>query len=896
MRTILLVLVLTIFVAGQNSDSVRLTFKDTTLPFGIKTFVVEEEPEVSLVLSGGGARGLSQIGVLDALLSQEIPVSQIIGTSMGSIVGGLASAGYSITDLDSIVRAADWQEILFEGESERNELFVEQKLVRDKAFLTLRLDGLNPVLPTAINSGLRVSNFLTLLALNAPIKSDNNFSYLRYDYKAVCTDLVNGKVIVLDKGPLSTAMRASSSVSLLLDPVTVDSMVLVDGGLVANVPVSVAKETEPDYIIASNATSPLHDVQALKSPWLLADQLVSIPMRILNEQQLEQADIVITPFLGNSVNNDFSQSSLYIDEGFLAAMTDIEKIKAGVKSSFVKKYKHKNFTISNFRFKCDDPVIDEYFYNKYTFSDTITSAELAYDLYKIYRKGNLKTISADITNENHTTYVNINYEYNPEIRFLTFSGFHLLTDDYVKKKLNPLLGNPYNGKTLLEALLSIIKEYRLNGYSLAEPESVTFNEKSGELKIIMTEGVVGKVTISGNNKTNLDVITRDFRITSGEPLSYNRIQNALINLRGTNLFKNLEIEVEEENKKYNINLAVQEKITSLLRLGLRIDNENFTQILLDIREENLFGTATELGGTISFGTRNRDFSVEHKANRIFDSYLSYKIKAFYNLQDINQYKDDPVTSETKFERSKDGEYRQISYGFSTAIGAQAGKFGTIFIDGRYQRDEIKNKIDYTGATYIGNILAFKLGLTIDSQNDYPFPTSGFLVKSYYETAQKIFSANFGYSKFFFDYSSYFQLNRNNNIRPRFIFGFADETLPLSQQFSLGGQKNFFGLRDYEFRGRQIMISSLEYRLKLPFRLFFDTYFKFRYDLGSIWANEEEIRFKDLRHGIGSTIALETPIGPAEFSVGRSFLLKSTLPSGKVAWGPVFFYFTIGYYY
>ncbi|MDZ7764533.1 MAG: hypothetical protein U5K00_08915 [Melioribacteraceae bacterium] len=77
------------------------------------------------------------------------------------------------------------------------------------------------------------------------------------------------------------------------------------------------------------------------------------------------------------------------------------------------------------------------------------------------------------------------------------------------------------------------------------------------------------------------------------------------------------------------------------------------------------------------------------------------------------------------------------------------------------------------------------------------------------------------------------------------FGFADRTLPLSQQFSFGGQTSFFGYRDYEFRGRQIFISSLAYRVKLPFKIFFDTYLKARYDLGSIWAQKEEIKFKNL---------------------------------------------------
>ena len=81
---------------------------------------------------------------------------------------------------------------------------------------------------------------------------------------------------------------------------------------------------------------------------------------------------------------------------------------------------------------------------------------------------------------------------------------------------------------------------------------------------------------------------------------------------------------------------------------------------------------------------------------------------------------------------------------------------------------------------------------------------------------------------------------------------------------------------------------------LPFSLFFDTYAKIRYDLGSIWSEKEQIRFKDLKHGIGASLALDTPIGPAEFSVGQSFYFKNTLANNTIVTGTPYFYFSIGY--
>ena len=132
------------------------------------------------------------------------------------------------------------------------------------------------------------------------------------------------------------------------------------------------------------------------------------------------------------------------------------------------------------------------------------------------------------------------------------------------------------------------------------------------------------------------------------------------------------------------------------------------------------------------------------------------------------------------------------------------------------------------------------------------------------------------------------------MSPKLEMGFGDRTLPLSQQYSIGGQGSFFGMRDYEFRGRQIFLASLQYRYQLPFRIFFNTYLKLRYDLGSTWEVPEEIRFKDLRHGIGVSISFDTPLGPADFSIGRSFKFVRNLPDNPISWGDVLFYFSIGY--
>ena len=177
-------LVTFILLMGTTFSQVKINLtvehKTKTIAFGLKEEVPVNKPTVALALSGGGARGLAQIGVLRALLQAGIQPDLIVGTSMGSIVGGLYAAGYSIDQLDSIAENTNWDYLLaLEKQSDRRDLFVDQKVSEDRAIFTLRLKGLVPILPTALNNGMFIMNFLNLLTLQAPVHVKKDFRSLR---------------------------------------------------------------------------------------------------------------------------------------------------------------------------------------------------------------------------------------------------------------------------------------------------------------------------------------------------------------------------------------------------------------------------------------------------------------------------------------------------------------------------------------------------------------------------------------------------------------------------------------------------------------------------------------------------------------------------------------------
>ncbi|MFZ5948288.1 MAG: patatin-like phospholipase family protein [Stygiobacter sp.] len=892
---VLLFSLLYLNISAQEKIQLNFEVKEEVLPFGLVEQVPITKPKIGLALSGGGSRALSQIGVLKVLEEKNIPIEIIVGTSMGSIIGGLYSAGYRLNELDSIMNATNWEEFFSARQSERNELFVDQKVTEDKALLTLRLNGLRPILPTSLSSGQRAANFLNLMSIGAPLCNDSTYDLFAYKFRAVSADLISGKEIIIDNGPLGAALRASSSVTLLLPPVKKDSMLLVDGGLVANVPVKETKKLGADIVIAVNSSSPLYDEEELNVPWRIADQLVSIPMKILNSQQLAEADFIITPDIGNKKNSDFTDLSFFVNEGYKSASFIADKIYSRFENEFKNKIKDE-YVFKNLKILVDANELERRTYDLIKNKEVVSSKDILFAFYKVFQEGYWRNPQIFVLNSDTVSTLIIKAEKNSYVKQIDLAGAKVISGDLIISSLKNLIDKPYSPRKTFESILNVLRIYKRNGYSFAKVENVFYDSTAKAINIKINEGIISDIDVIGNKKTKEEIITREFPLKVGDYFKYEVAAKGLANLRSTNLFDQIDLSVISQYDKNKLLISLLEKESSIIRLGMRIDNEYLTQISADIRDENFNGTGTEIGATLSGGVKNGTFAIEQKANRVFDSYFTYKVRAFYDYINISTYVNQVVKNPNRYSREKFGEYKQSSYGFSFGIGTQVERFGNLMFEARYHRDEVKPISNFTEADYKTDISSFRINLHIDSQNEYPYPSKGFLVNTFYETAQSFLGGNISYTKFLFDYKVYFGLRTDHVWSFRTMIGAADKTLPLSQQFSLGGQNSFFGMREFEYRGRQIFLSSLEIRYQFPFKIFFDTYFRIRYDLGSIWKEREQIRLKNLLHGIGTTLSFKTPIGPADFSVGKSFYFANNLTNNKLVLGPTFFYFTIGYYY
>jgi|HubBroStandDraft_5_1064220.scaffolds.fasta_scaffold14767_3 NTE family protein len=278
-------------------------------------------PKVCLVLSGGGARGVAHVGVLKVLEQMRVPVDCIVGTSMGAIVGGAYAAGVSPQTMERKIRAANWDEVLSDAPARPHRSPYVKELERANiggAEFGFGRKGLK--LPAGVILGQQLELFLQSL-IGAEVQLDS-FEDLAIPYRAVATDITNGHMVVLEHGTLSSAMRASMAVPGVFAPQRLEGSLLVDGMLVRNLPVDVARQMGADVIIAVNLGSSLLKPEEVQSIFGVAEQT----LQILTEQnverslaQLQPQDILIVPELGSFSSSGFAHAADTIAIGSAAA-------------------------------------------------------------------------------------------------------------------------------------------------------------------------------------------------------------------------------------------------------------------------------------------------------------------------------------------------------------------------------------------------------------------------------------------------------------------------------------------------------------------------------------------------------------------------------------------------
>lgn len=286
--------------------------------------VIAAVPRIGLVLSGGGARGSAHIGVLKVLEELRIPIHSIAGTSMGALVGGVYASGLPLEEMERRVTGVDWGD-LFTDDPPREEWPArrKQESYRPTWDFTIGVRDGEVRLPKGTLAGQKVQLFFADLARNA--EGLQHFDAFPIPFRAVATDLENGAMRVFDHGPLPVAMRASMSVPGLFAPMETEGHIYVDGGLVRNLPVDIARAMGAEVIIAVNLGSSYLKAEQLGTMIGVLGQMIAILTEDNVKTSLQQLDpkkdVLIVPELGDITAADFKRAREAIAIGEAAART-----------------------------------------------------------------------------------------------------------------------------------------------------------------------------------------------------------------------------------------------------------------------------------------------------------------------------------------------------------------------------------------------------------------------------------------------------------------------------------------------------------------------------------------------------------------------------------------------
>lgn len=271
---------------------------------------VSQRPKVILVLGGGGARGFAHIGVLKALREANVPVDMVIGTSIGALVGALYCAGVPIEKIETVVEQTKWQDI-----SNLSYISMFKLVVSEKLLSTEKLEKY-------IEKNI----------------GDLQFFQLDIPFACVTTDINTGEKIILKEGSVATAARASATIPGIFTPVEYGQRFLVDGGLVENIPVSVAKLFNPDIIITVAVSADITK-NSFNNVFTTLLQTIYIQGQKSDEINLKMSDIVIAPKVNDISAIELNRSEECIEAGFVAGKESIKKVKEAI----INKTYEKNF-------------------------------------------------------------------------------------------------------------------------------------------------------------------------------------------------------------------------------------------------------------------------------------------------------------------------------------------------------------------------------------------------------------------------------------------------------------------------------------------------------------------------------------------------------------------------
>ena len=400
-----------------------------------------QRPRIGLVLGGGGAKGLAHVGIIDVLERNRIPVDAVAGTSMGAVVGSLYAVGNDAKQLNEIAYTVDWNglfddaiprdKISFRRKRDERDILIDYRLNVSKGKLSL---------PRGVLRGQEL--YLTLAELLSPGRGVDDFDQLAIPFRAVATEITTGKSVVLGEGDIATAAYASMAVPGGFPPLERDGLLLVDGGVVDNVPIDVARAMGVDIVIVVDVGTPLLKRDEISSFVDVLNQLQLLLGRDNIERQIKSLgprDVLIQPNVEGLSMTSFGEVDETVKRGTVAAEAALPRLRSLALSEaewqrYIAERQARRPTLSPeidfVRVVNNSPTPTAAIEQKITQTadEPFDAKAMTRDLSDVYSMGGFRAVSYEILEENGRRGVEIRTEADPTASDFFQVGFALDSD------------------------------------------------------------------------------------------------------------------------------------------------------------------------------------------------------------------------------------------------------------------------------------------------------------------------------------------------------------------------------------------------------------------------------------------------------------------------------------
>lgn len=392
-----------------------------------ENLVIPKNPKIGLSLSGGGAKGFTHVGVLKVLDSLGVKVDYISGTSMGAIVGGLYSAGYTGKDIEKIVMDTDFYSLITDPKTRQETSFFSKSV--DKYLFTVPLKNGKISFPSSISTGQR--NVYMLKELLRNVSNIDDFSKLPIPFMCIGTNIESGQMKIFENGDLVSSIMASSAFPSLLEPVKIGDSIYVDGAMTVNFPSKPLKDKGMDIVIGVDLNQPLANRDNLNSVISILNQIIDFGIQKETKNQYRYTDINIKPDLKGITATSYDDKRKILDSGYVEAKKyaeilkqlpkrNFERIRSSINPIYSSVYKIDSLVVENGRIYKSNYVRGKM---GLTLPSMQTYGSVNKMIDKLYATNNYKFINYDIVQENNSSYLKLYVTEEEGRHFLKF-GLH----------------------------------------------------------------------------------------------------------------------------------------------------------------------------------------------------------------------------------------------------------------------------------------------------------------------------------------------------------------------------------------------------------------------------------------------------------------------------------------